>query len=451
MNSQTHGVVGDVRVVRPVRLVRLVRLLTSPLLLATTLLLSHLSAPAADNWPRWRGPRDNGTAAPGTYPVTWSATNHILWRTPLPGKGCSTPAVWGQRIFVTAPVKGQDAALAFSDAGQLLWQKTLGSERPGKHKNASGSNPSPVTDGQGVFVYFKSGSFAGFDLDGTLRWQTNLVERFGPDTLFWDYGISPVLTEKHVIITLMHHGESWLAAFDKASGELRWRISRNYQTPTEGDNSYATPILIQHQGQPALLVWGATHLTAQSAEDGHVLWDCGGFNPEAKPYWPSVASPVVCGDFAVIPYGRGNVLHGVKLGGSGNVTATHRAWDRTDTGAYTPTPAASGGQVFLLRDEGELLCVDPATGKTLWNGAFPKSSNKFYASPVVADGKIYSAREDGVVFVTKAEGPFQLLATNTLDDRLIASPVPVNSRLLLRGEKALYCIGETAAAPASSR
>jgi len=413
------------------------------LLVAATVLASGL--PAADvsaNWPRWRGPHDDGVAAPGAYPVTWDATNGILWKTPLPGKGCSTPAVWNQRIFLTAPVDGQDAVIALADTGPLLWQKTLGQERPGKHKNASGCNPSPATDGDAVFVYFKSGNFAALALDGTVRWQTNLVTRFGPDTLYWDYGISPVLTEREVVITLMHHGESWLAAFDKITGELRWKVARNYPTPTEGDHSYATPIVIQHQGKPALLVWGALHLTAHDAANGHLLWDAGGFNPEAKPNWPAVASPVVAGDFAVFPFGRGSLVHGVKLGGSGDVTATHRIWDRKDTGAYTPTPAAWGGHVFMLRDDGELLCLDPATGQTLWSGAYPKSSNKFYASPVVADGKIYAAREDGVVFVVRAEGPFQLLATNALSDRLIASPVPVNSRLLLRGEKALYCIGD---------
>ena len=145
-------------------------------------------------------------------------------------------------------MNGQDAILAFDWSGKRLWEQTLGAERPGKNKNGSGSNPSPVTDGQNVFVYFKSGNLAALSVDGQVRWKTNLVERYGRDTLYWDYGSSPVLTEKDVVIALMHHGESWLAAFDKSTGNLHWKVSRNYETPDEGDHSYATPVLIRHDG-----------------------------------------------------------------------------------------------------------------------------------------------------------------------------------------------------------
>src|SRR3954469_9303558 len=182
------------------------------------------AAPAETNadWPHWRGPRDNGSNESGSYPVQWDATTNVLWKAPLPGKGCSTPIVWNERIYVTAPAQGQDSLLAFDWAGQALWQTALGSERPGKNKNGSGSNPSPATDGTAIFTYFKSGTLAAVELDGKVRWQTNLLERYGKDTLYWDYGTSPVLTEKDVIATMMHHGESYIAAFDKKTGELHW-------------------------------------------------------------------------------------------------------------------------------------------------------------------------------------------------------------------------------------
>jgi len=138
-------------------------------------------AEAQANWPRWRGPQDNGSTESGTYPVKWEK---VLWKAPLPGRGCSTPVVWDQRIYLTAPVNGLDAVLAFDWSGKPLWQTTLGPEQGGKHRNGSGSNASPVTDGKGVFVYFKSGSLAALEFDGQVRWQTNLVERFGRDTLF---------------------------------------------------------------------------------------------------------------------------------------------------------------------------------------------------------------------------------------------------------------------------
>jgi outer membrane protein assembly factor BamB len=412
-------------------------------LLTTAIWFAALAARADDpaDWPHWRGPYDNGSTEGGTYPVKWDATSGVLWKTALPGKGCSTPIVWNRRIYLTAPVDGKDALLAFDWSGKLLWKCVLGKERPGAHRNGSGCNPSATTDGQGVFVYFKSGTVAAVELDGKLRWQTNLQERFGKDTLYWDIGSSPVLTDRDVVVAVLHHGDSYLAALDKRSGKLHWKAARNYQTAEEGDHCYATPLRIRHAGEDSLLVLGGEHLTIHAATDGRVLWSCGDFNRDHKPNWVPVASMVLAGDMAVVPYGRGDRLYGIRLGGSGDVTATHRAWERTDTGAFVPTPAEYRGRIYLLRDRGEVQCIDPTTGKTLWTGALPKTSSKYYASPTVAGGKLYAVREDGRVFVANVEGKFALLAENDLEERGIASPVPVAGRLLLRGEEHLFCVG----------
>ena len=267
------------------------------------------------NWPHWRGPHDDGSTEGGAYPVKWQA-DKVLWRAPLPGKGCSTPIVWDQRIYLTAPTNHIDAVLAFDWSGKQLWQQTFGPENPGKHRNGSGSNPSPVTDGHFLFVYFKSGTFAALDFEGHVRWQTNLVAGFGPDTFYWDHGTSPVLSERYVIMTRMHHGESWVAGFDKGTGELRWKVPRNYETPIEGDHSYSTPLLLQAQGKEALLVWGAEHLTLHNPTDGKQLWAfTSDFNPDAKPNWPTVASVVVAGDIALAASARSDRgqprLHGI--------------------------------------------------------------------------------------------------------------------------------------------
>jgi outer membrane protein assembly factor BamB len=375
--------------------------------------------------------------------VKWDATN-VLWKAALPGKGCSTPAVSGRRIFLTAPANRLDGVLAFDWAGKALWQVTLGPEQAGKHQNGSGCNPSPVTDGRAVFVSFKSGLLAALELDGRVRWQTNLVAGFGRVSLFWDQGTSLVLTADAVVLARMHHGDSWLAAFDKGTGKLLWKVARNYQTPEEGDQSYSTPLLIRHHDQDALLVWGGEHLTAHKAADGQLLWSCGGFNPRAMSYWPTVASPLVVGNVAVVASGRSDHgqprLQGIKLGGSGDVTDTGVLWRRQDTGTFVPTPAEYQGRVYLLRDHGEIECLDPATGKTLWQAAFPKTNANFYASPVVSDGKLYAAREDGVIFVARAEDKFEILAENHMGESVIASLVPVASRLLIRGQYHLFCV-----------
>lgn len=401
--------------------------------------ISAYSLATAADWPRWRGPNDDGVAAAGPYAVHWNSSN-ALWKVPLPGKGCSTPIVQRGKIFLTAPVAGNDAVLAFDLDGKLQWQTALGRERPGKHRNGSGSNASPITDGDSVFVYFKSGTLAALELNGTIRWQTNLVQAFGPDTLYWDHGTSPVLTERNVVMARLHKGKSWLAAFDKQTGSMVWKEARDYTTPDENDHSYATPLVMQHAGKEALLVWGGEHLTFHDAADGKLIWSAEGFNPIGGKNYPSVASPVAVSNTCIVAHGRNDrtlpLLFGVDLAGPGG---TNHLWARRDTGTFIPTPAVLNGKLILLRDRGEVECLNPRTGETLWKGAFPKTSANFYASPLVADGKLYAVREDGMFFVAELAGGFELLAENDMGERVIASPVAVAGRLLVRGEQHLYC------------
>jgi len=148
-----------------------------------------------------------------------------------------------------------------------------------------------------------------------------------------------------------------------------------------------------------------------------------------------VASAVVAGDHVIVPYGRGERLHGIDLEGK-------RVWVRKDTGSFVPTPAAYKGKVYLLHDRGEIECVDPADGKTLFTRKLPRTSSNYYASPTVADDKVYAAREDGMIFVVSVKEPYEVLSQNEMGERVIASPVPVDGKLLIRGEKHLFCIGE---------
>lgn len=395
------------------------------------------------DWNNWRGPNFSGSVAQGKFPTKFDP-NSAQWKVALPGKGTSVPIVHGDKIFITCPADGQDSVMAFDLNGKKLWQTKLGQENPPKHRTlASSCNASPVTDGKSIFASFKSGNFAALDLDGKVRWQQNLVEKYGRENLFWDQGTSPMLTDKHVVIARMHGGESWLAGFDKETGEVRWRELRNYKVPNENDNGYTTPILFDNGGKKALLVWGADHLTAHDAENGKLLWSAGNFNPKGTGLWPHIATPVIAGDIAVVPVGRDDrgqaSVHGIKLGGSGDVTQTHRAWQRDDTGVFVPTPAEYQGRVYLLRNKGEIVCMDPATGKTHWTAALPEHRTPYYASPIVANGILYAAREDGAVFAAKVGEKFELLSENAMGERIIATPVPVKDRLLIRGDNHLFC------------
>ncbi len=414
------------------------------LLIAALILLITGVDSFAENWAAWRGPDFAGNAGAGNYPVAWTKDDGLAWKIELPGSGCSTPLVWERRIVLTAPIDGKDGVLCLDLAGKEQWRAALGPERPGEHPNGSGCNPSPITDGKTIFVYYKSGTLAALDFNGDVLWQTDLQAPFGKDTLYWDVGTSPVLTDKYVIGTVMHGGESGMIAFEKRSGEVAWKTARNYECYEEGDHSYTTPIVVGEGAGQRILTWGGEHVTAHSAVDGKLLWSCAGFNPDGRPNWTTVASPVVVNNTIVVPYGRGKHLTGIRLGGSGDVTDTHRLWTRDNLGAFVPTAAVHEGNVYVLSDSGKLTCVDPDTGETRWEAALPKNSALYYASPVIADSKLYAAREDGVVLVAPITGKFKVLSENVMGEKIIGSPVPLGNRLLLRGETHLFCVGTPA-------
>ena len=414
---------------------------------STFLIVIFCAGVVQADWPRWRGPDDSGSIASGNYPSKLD-DSAIVWKAALLGKGCSTPIVWKNHVYLTAPVEGKDALLAYSDTGKQQWHTTFDDETAGKHRNGSGCNASPVTDGDGVFVYFKSGTFAAVNLDGTIRWRTDLVRRFGPDERFWDQGTSPVLTENHVIMARMHAGDSWLAAFDKVSGDLVWKVDRNYTVPKECDQCYTTPLVIHIEGQERIVVWGSEHLTMHDASDGSVVWSCGGFNPEENKLWPAVATPVIVDDIAVICFGRNDRklprMYGIRLSGSGDVTETNHVWMRDDISSFVPSPAAYQGRVYLVRDKGEVECIDPANGETIWSERFPKHRTAYYASPLIASGLLYAPREDGVVFVANvANDQFKVVSENDFAQPIIGSPVPDNDRIFIRGEKELFCLADS--------
>ncbi len=409
------------------------------------LLAIPMAATQAGDWPAWRGASANGSTQAGSYPTRWTEAD-IAWKLPLPGKGVSTPIVWKDRIYLTTPAEDQDAVLAVDKSGKQLWLTKLGSASPARHRTlASSSNASPVTDGKAIFARFRSGHFAALEMDGKIRWRMNLDEVYGKEELYWDTGSSPTLVGDLVILSRLHHGESWVAGFDKKTGKERWLQKRNYEAPAENDNGYSTPLVFQYKGQPALLIWGADRLTAHSAADGKLLWSCAGFNPRAIVNWPAIATPVIHGNIAVVPVGRDDRpgqarLHGIRLDGSGDVTETHRAWVREDIGVFCSTPVEYRGKVYLLRHRGGVVCIDPATGKTVWENAFPRASASFYSSPVIANGILYAAREDGTVFAARVGDQFELLSENSMGDRVVASPVPATNSLLIRSEKQLFSI-----------
>lgn len=404
--------------------------------------LLPLTAQAADSWPNWRGPSSNGVAPGKSYPTTWSTSQNMKWKVELPGPGASTPIVWNDRIYLTLGKEGKNSVLALDRSGKTAWQTTLDAERPGKHKKATGSNSSPTTDGQHVYAYFKSGTLAALDLSGKVVWEQNLQKLYGEDTLWWDLGTSPVLTQQHVVVAVMQTGPSYLAAFDKLTGKPAWKQDRNLDAPSEAAQSYSTPVVVDENGKQTLVVLGADHVTAHAAETGKELWRVGGLNPTGHQYFRSIASPVVANGIVVAPYARGATVTGIKLGGSGDVTKSHVVWTKQGAGTDVPTPVANGQRAYVCTDKGELTCLDVQTGKVLWSGQTEKNRFAFSASPILADGKVYLTREDGKVFVIADGSEFKVLAGNELDgETCVATPVFIDGQILIRTLNHLYCIG----------
>ena len=406
-------------------------------------LVLFLAAPVwAANWSTWRGTNLDGVAQGTGYPTEWSARENVAWNIELPGRGSSTPIVWNNQIFLTCGIDGKNTILAYDLNGKELWRTEVGAEKPGKHVKASGANSSCVTDGEYLFGYFKSGDLVCLNVKGEKVWKENLQEKFGEDNLWWDLGTSPVLTKKYCVVAVMQTGGSYLAAFEKSTGKVAWKVDRNLNAPEEANQSYSTPVVVEEEGQEHLIVLGADHVTSHRADNGQEVWRVSGLNPSQNGYFRSIASPAVNSGLVVAPYARGKSLTAIKLGGHGEVSKSHVAWQKEGSFPDVPSPAVANGRAYILNDKGIVTCLNIQSGEVIWTGQTPKKNRTFSSSPILADGKIYLTREDGTTFVLAQGDEFKILAENELDgDQTVATPVFVDGHILLRTDRSLYCIG----------
>lgn len=405
-------------------------------------LMISVAASASADWPQWRGPQGNMVAPAGEYPTEFSSERNCLWQVEIGGEGASTPIVSADAIYLTTTIDDQDVVVSYDLNGTERWRKELGAARIGKHRNATGSNPSAVTDGEKVAVYFKSGLVACLTTSGEELWRVNLQEKYGKDTLWWDLGTSPVLSQAGVLIAVMQAGDSYLVTLDLETGEVVWKTQRKYDRPDESDQAYTTPSVVHIGGQEIIVTWGADHLTGHDSETGTLLWERDGFNPKNETMWRVIASVTVVDGVAVVPYGRGNFVVAEHLPKSDNTTDRQPLWHRSELGSDVPCPVISDGKVYLLGDKGQLSCLNFQTGETIWQGTLPRGKEKYYSSPLLADGKLYCLRADGMLFVASAGDEFQLLAENDLEEMAVASPVPVDNSLLVRTRTKLFRFGE---------
>ncbi len=371
----------------------------------------------------------------------------VAWKIELPGRGCSTPIVVGDALLLTTPVDGNDALISYDLEGKEKWRLVYGEEIKGRGQRVgSGANSSPVTDGEHVFGYFKSGRVVGATVAGKKLWEMNLQERYGKDHLWWDQGTSPVMAGGNLVVAVMQtEGNSYLVSLDAKTGKEIWKTERKYDVPKENGDSYTTPHVIEIDGVEMIISFGADRLTGHESKSGKLLWTCAGQNPKNENNWRTIASSVYSDGVVVVPHGRGSWMMGVKVGGSGDITESAVLWRKKMTAPDSASPVVQDGKVFMLVDSGKsrglVKCLEAESGNVLWESKLPKSAKTFYASPLLVGNQLCLPREDGVVFIAEVtEKGLGKITENKMGEAMIASPIYVNDSLILRGSKHLWCL-----------
>ncbi len=421
------------------------------LLLVVTagLLISSHPRAAAENWPQWRGAKLDGVSHETGLPLTWSKTENIAWRVPLPGPGGATPVIWKDRIFLSSTEGDQLVLLCVQTSGKVLWKRVVSEgNKVVRGDEGNAASPSPSTDGKHVWVMFTNGALACYTVNGDETWKIDLQERFGKFRIAFGMTSTPVLDGDRLYLQLIHGDgkadtrEATIAALDKASGATLWKTGRPSEAYAENEHSYASPVLYRDKQRAYLLSHGADYIVAHDLDDGSELWRCGGLHPPTyDPTLRFVASPLAIPGLIIVPSAKRGVTLALRPDGSGNITDNekfiHWSFDITPD---VPSPLVLDDIVYLNRQNGNLIALDRATGKQFYESR--THADRHRASPVYADGKIYLSARDGTVSVCQPGKEFKLLATNTMEESLAASPAISGGRIYLRTFKALYAVGE---------
>lgn len=415
------------------------------------------------NWPQWRGLNASGVSSETGLPSEWDGSKNIRWKAPIPGRGHSSPIVWGNKIFLTTSIegpvvpgaeavrhmrKGQEYRHPDSvgadhsytlkllcvdlDSGKILWDKTVyeGTVYDNRHKKNTYASATPVTDGKFVFLSFEAEGIYCYDFDGKRIWKGSLGKiakgGMGP-------GTSPVLYENLLILQAdQEYGEgSFIAAVDKKNGKEVWRVERDQR------RSWATPLLIKTTQRTELVTSGPNNIISYDPATGRELWRAPGVisNP--------IPSPVTGQGLVFVTAGSdAKRAFAIRLGGSGDLAGTPNVvWSYEKGTAYVPSPILYNEYLYLITDAGAITCLEAATGKLIYQTRIPMAAS-FTASPVAFEGKIMFVSEDGDSFILKAGPSPEILNANGLGEPVYASPAIVAGRILIRGQSNLYCIAK---------
>ena len=433
-------------------------------LLAVCMLLA--GSAFAQNWPSFRGAHASGVADGMNPPTTWDAEKsvNIAWKTAIPGLAHSSPVVWGNRVFVTTAISGDqntpfehgltDTAAAAKDntkhswrvycldktSGSVMWEKIVheGAPKVSRHMKASHANSTPATDGKYLVAFFGSEGLFCFDVNGKLLWQKDLGVLDGGWTptkgLIWGFGSSPVMYKNLVILQCDTQSQSFLAAFNLKDGKEIWR------TPREEDTSWATPTISESGTHAEVVTSGTKFYRGYDPLTGKELWRL------ATGVDVKIPTPVVANGMFYLGGGSAHdklSFYAVRAGAKGELSAKEGlAWESTAIKPHVVTPIVYGDYLYTVTDSGVLTQFNAKTGEAGFRGRLGRG-NAFNASPVAADGRIYFASEDGDVFVIKTGDKFELLARNPIGEVMMATPAITDRMLIVRGQHHIFGIKET--------
>jgi outer membrane protein assembly factor BamB len=391
---------------------------------ALVLLLTTTASAAAQDWPQFRGPTGQGLSSEQTAPVEWSETGNIRWKAPVAGRGWSSPVIAGDRVWLTTAVaQGGNASLRLVgldfDSGRevvnLEVARIFRDEFSANPKN-SDATPTPIVDGERVYVHFGAHATAAVSTEGTILWKTRL-----PHVNQHGQGGSPALVGDLLIINCDGYDESYIIALDARTGRTRWRRTRRLPT----SQAYSTPLGIKTGESSQIISVGAFNTVALDPATGREIW-----RVTYRDGFSNVPRPVFAHGLVFVTTGfQQATLLAVRPDGAGDVTKTHVAWSTSRGVPLTSSPIVVGDLLFMVGDNGIATCLDARTGEPRW---VERLGGNYSASPVAIAGRIYFANEDGVTTVIAAGAEFKVVARNALAGAMLASPAVARGSIVLR-------------------
>ncbi len=399
------------------------------LLLLTT---TFFSAIQAQNWPCWRGPSGDGKSSEINLPVKWDSITNVLWKSEVPGTGHSSLIIWEDKLFtITAFTETSEKSLLCFNAktGDLLWQKTIiKSDFEGKHNDNSYASGTPATDGNLVYVSVLDKNdvvVAAYDFAGNQAW----IQRPGKFSSPHGYSCSPALFEGKVIINGDSKGEAFVAALNKTDGKIIWKV--DHDKPA---HSFSTPIFREIAGKKQMIFCGNKEIASYNPNDGTRYWWVNG------PSDDFCSSPVYNEKLDLVLVSSAwpqRHLLAIKPDGKGDVTESKVVWQTTKGAYYVPSPVCTDDYLFTTMTNGQVHCIEAATGNIIWT----ENLGKQYSSSVLANGLVYMPNDEGIITVIKPGAEFEMIAQNSIGEKMNASPAISNGKIYLRGDKHIYCIG----------